>query len=564
MATPGVRVDEAIPAQLTPQDRNIWRQAFLDLDNGRTDPARQLLATATDHILAATLQARLWQRVAPGPADAEALRQWLLRHGAHPDAARVAAWARQLGMIELPMIAQPRPLRYRASTTGRAPVDRPRKADASDRNGAHIEALLAADKIDAAQESWRKAGDRLSPSLRANLAQNIAWRHYLAGNDPAAIAMGESAGLTQEESAARGYWIAGLAAWRSDDCNRAAAAFDQAARIATDFGRNERAASARFWASRAHLACGRPEMSAPRLQAAATQGESFYGLLAQRALGLPLTQDWQTPGYIRADWNTLSSQLGAQRASALVEIGQLGLADNELRHLAALGTAAEYEAVLRLAARLNLPATQYWLAHHPPQGVKSPMAARYPAPSWTPARGWRIDNALVFAHALQESRFMTDAVSRAGARGVMQLMPQTAAHLQRGRPADETQSLADPAFNIELGQAYLEQLRDSGITEGLLPKVIAAYNAGPGSVKKWNSTLRDKGDPLLFIESIPFRETRHYVETVLRNYWMYQMRNGQKPASLDAMAMGLWPRFPGLPGVLAVRRDSSGSVASAD
>ncbi len=53
-------------------------------------------------------------------------------------------------------------------------------------------------------------------------------------------------------------------------------------------------------------------------------------------------------------------------------------------------------------------------------------------------------------------------------------------------------------------------------TGGLLPKVIAAYNAGPGSVQKWNATVRDNGDPLLFIESIPFRETRHYVEVVLQ------------------------------------------------
>ena len=89
-------------------------------------------------------------------------------------------------------------------------------------------------------------------------------------------------------------------------------------------------------------------------------------------------------------------------------------------------------------------------------------------------------------------------------------------------------------------------------TAGLLPKVIAAYNAGPGSVQKWNATVRDNGDPLLFIESIPFRETRHYVEVVLKNYWMYQLRDGKVPPSIDALAAGKWPRFPGMAGPAGV------------
>jgi hypothetical protein len=87
----------------------------------------------------------------------------------------------------------------------------------------------------------------------------------------------------------------------------------------------------------------------------------------------------------------------------------------------------------------------------------------------------------------------------------------------------------------------------------MLPKVIAAYNAGPGSVQKWNNGgVRDNGDVLLFIESIPFRETRHYVEVVMRNYWLYQMKEAAqtpqraagRPQSIAAVAQNQWPRFP--------------------
>src|SRR3546814_6182202 len=88
--------------------------------------------------------------------------------------------------------------------------------------------------------------------------------------------------------------------------------------------------------------------------------------------------------------------------------------------------------------------------------------------------------------------------------------------------------------------------------------------AGPGSGKKWNEELRDGNDPLLFIESIPFVEPRHYVEVVLRNYWMYQQGVGADAESLDALAQGMWPRFPGLPGQSAIRVDPVRPVASAN
>src|SRR5204863_2701784 len=69
-----------------------------------------------------------------------------------------------------------------------------------------------------------------------------------------------------------------------------------------------------------------------------------------------------------------------------------------------------------------------------------------------------------------------------------------------------------PSVNMEIGQSYLEQLRDQPFTGGLLPKVIASYNAGPTPVANWNTMIKDGGDPLLYIESIPYWETRGYVD----------------------------------------------------
>jgi soluble lytic murein transglycosylase len=125
-------------------------------------------------------------------------------------------------------------------------------------------------------------------------------------------------------------------------------------------------------------------------------------------------------------------------------------------------------------------------------------------------------------------------------------------------------SLNSPSVNLEYGQSFIERIRDMSETGGLLPKVIAAYNAGPTPVGEWNAHVRDSGDPLLYIESIPYWETRAYVATVMRNYWMYQVKAGERTNSLTALSQGMWPRFPGLPGPVALRLDRSASVQAAE
>lgn len=126
----------------------------------------------------------------------------------------------------------------------------------------------------------------------------------------------------------------------------------------------------------------------------------------------------------------------------------------------------------------------------------------------------------------------------------MQVMPGTA-RLMDGQPVPLAR-LTTPSTNLEYGQRYLETLRDMKATGGLLPKVMAAYNAGPLPVERWNSQVQDNGDPLLFMESLPYYETRAYVNIVMRNYWMYELRDEGKADALTAMAQGKWPAFPTL------------------
>lgn len=427
--------------------------------------------------------------------------------------------------------------------------------------GQRVAPLLRGDQPSEAEAMVNEKLPDLSPEAQAEWLQRVAWSYYLTGDDASARRVADQARNGVGDWAVQASWVAGLAAWRQKDCLGAGQAFEEVSSRARD---PEMSAAGLYWASRADMVCNHPERVEARLRSAARMKETFYGLIAQAALGL-VDDSAGSVKLTANDWAAIGPIANVRRATALADIGETELADSMLRYQARIGLARDHESLIHLAARLNLPAAQIWLAQNGPSGAQLSAAARYPMPGWTPASGWQVDKALVFAHALQESHFRTDATSSAGARGVMQLMPATAQMVARhqGMSIDPS-SLGQPATSIALGQAYLRELADNASCGGLLPKVIAAYNAGPSSVANWNARGRNLADPLLFIESIPFSETRAYVAVVLRNYWMYQRQSGARPASLAAIAQGMWPRFPGLPGREAVRLTSWGATAAAD
>jgi soluble lytic murein transglycosylase len=317
-------------------------------------------------------------------------------------------------------------------------------------------------------------------------------------------------------------------------------------------------AAAHFWAARAYMATGEPQKIDGHLKTAARSPETFYGLLALQRLGIKARP---APA---AGIGMVEQLPNIRAALALAEIGEKDLADDLFRHQARIGSPRDHAALAELAGRLELPSTQLWLAQHGPAGATTSITARYPMPkTWRPEGGWRVDRSLVYAHALQESQFRSNVTSGAGAKGLMQVMPGTARDIARSR-GTVLGSLANPSTNLEYGQTFIETIRDQDVTGGMLPKVIAAYNAGPTPVGVWNARTRDNGDPLLYIESIPYWETRAYVTIIMRNYWMYQIQAGDDTTSMSALSQGMWPRFPGLPGARMVRLDRVGGVASAD
>jgi soluble lytic murein transglycosylase-like protein len=411
---------------------------------------------------------------------------------------------------------------------------------------AGCEAVLASD------------GQNLSGAALTEWRQRIAWSYYLNGDDSNARRLATLARTGEGDWRVQADWTLGLAAWRQRDYAAAAEAFVS---VAMRGGDPDILAGGHYWTARAEMAGGHFDKVQSRLRAAAHYGETFYGILAAQALGLRQLPPHELDGLTR-NWSRLSSIPNIRVAKALAEIGERDRASRLLRHQARLGRPDDHVFLASLAARLNLPETQLYLAHNGPAGAKPSASARYPTPDWSPNGGWRVEKSLVYAHALQESRFRPDVVSPAGAYGVMQVLPGTAQLIarRRGQPTPDRSLLLTPAVNLDFGQARLEQVRDYGATAGLLPKVIMGYNAGPGMLDEWNVRVKGGEDPLLFMESIPYWETRGYAVTVLRNYWMYQRNAGQDSPSLKALAQGMWPRFPGLPGAQAVRLERRAPV----
>lgn len=542
----------AVPTLLSQDDRTYYAQLFGAIDRQDWALVQQMLATREEGPLHAVARSEYYLAASSPKVDAQPLIALVQAAPDLPWAEQLSRLALKRGAAQLPTLpapqrlvalpSVPKRLRPRPVTDGTMPETIAAAIQERIRNDDPAAARALLDGVDAV----------LSSDARTEWRQKIGWSYYIENDDATARALSLSAAEGTGPWVAEAHWTAGLAGWRLNDCEGAATSFEKAAAGAANI---ELAAAAHYWASRAWLRCRAPEKVAAALRSAAVHHETLYGMMAAEALGLRNAQPQAPADFTNSDWQTLRSVSNVRIAVQLAEVGQSGLADEVLRYQARIGDPAHYGPLSRLARDLGLPAAQLWMAYNAPRGAQPDAMARFPAPKWTPANGWKVDPALLFAHSLQESNFRTSAVSPAGATGLMQVRPGTARDIARTTPAlaGQDRLLVQPEVNMGFGQSYLEMLRENPATGGLLPKVMAAYNAGPLPVARWNSEIRDLGDPLLWMESIPYWETRGYVNIVMRNYWMYEKQAGATSESRAGLVQGLWPKFPGLTGAGSLR-----------
>ena len=543
------------PNVLSAQEKAIFTAIYDTIRAEKWDEAARMIDAAPQSPMSAMARAELF--IAPNSPKVEAEQLQALLEAAPylPQAEQLATMARKRGLEMLPE----RPGIRRFSWLGGAPKRDLPANKASDSIRAELQVFIKNDQPFAAELFLESKAFELSPEALTELRYRVAWSYYIENDDASAKRLSAVAQVAGGEWGTQASWVLGLASWRLGDYAEAYNAFDHVGRLANN---DDLKAAGLFWGARAAMAAKQPQYMQSKMQKAAQLSETFYGLLASEALGMePIAR--KVAKVVKLDWASLKNQPNAVLAVSLAEIGQNKLADSARRHQARIGDVQQHANLSQLAGSLNLASTQFWFGHYGPSRDQSNATARYPLPKWEPTGGWRVTPSLIYAHTLQESNFRTDVISPAGARGLMQVRPGTAQDLARARGAFFTASELDrPSINLEYGQSYLEKLRDLPTTGGLLPKVIAAYNAGPSPVARWNSEIRDNGDPLLFIESIPYWETRGYVAIILRNYWMYEMRENRASGSLKGLAQYMWPKFPDANGVVTARRMTGGVIAA--
>ena len=524
------------PSIVIPKD---WRGVFDAIDAGNWASARAGIATLPQNILTPVAKAELYTAKNSPVVDLASVQALLAEAPDLPQADQLARMAMTRGATTAPLIVPTKPLmnlgsapvRYRAKPVTGEPL--------ADELRALLDPLVKANDAAGAEAQLLTYAPQLSMEARAEAAQRVAWAYYVNGLDMDARRVADTwrQGATGDW-APQAAWVSALASWRLNDCESASRAFQQTAQLAQQ---RELRAGAYYWAARSEQACRRPRSVAPLLKAAASSAESFYGLLARETLGME-TKLSPDP-HVSRDPN-IEQIPNVRRAMELVRIGEPALAEELLRHQAKIGSPSEHHALIQLAKKLDLPAAQLWLANNGQYGAIADAADRYPNPAWTPLNGWRIDPALAYGHIVQESAFRRSVISPANAVGLMQVLPTTAELVARNRGVPYSRStLTDPKMNLEFGQSFIEMMRGNSGTAGQLPRVIASYNAGPLPVARW-SAINDKGDPLLWVESIPYWETRYYVPSVLRNMWVYQGLNNHDAPTLKAMAEHRWPSFP--------------------
>lgn len=367
----------------------------------------------------------------------------------------------------------------------------------------------------------------------------LAFSYFLDGMDDKALAQTTAAIKRSGKQIPLAYWTAGLAHWRQGNIAAAEENFKQAAHHPR--AKELTKAAAAFWTARALLKQGKYAEVGTYLEQAAAYPRTFYGLLGMRSLGQNLEHVWDAPQTSQDDITGDFSHPALERFYALKQIGQTDWADKELAQLY-FSADAEGQSVLTLISQKNGFDNELLQVC----GIVSTADGnmRYPAPNWTPLNGWQLDKALVYAFVRQESCFNARAKSKVGALGLMQIMPDTGKELARRLNCQWSETAAkEPAFNLALGQTYLQQLMRLPAVQNNLIYMAVAYNAGPGNLIKWKKQMNYPDDPLLFIESIPSKETRTFVERIIVNYWIYSALMGGDLSGLDQTIAGHFPVY---------------------
>ena len=563
----GSNADVALPEPLSPSDAVAIRRIMALQDRGNLTEAGQLVANLENPILMGTILAQRylgrfhrstmrelgdWLTLYADLPDAPAVHALFLKRrppGVSPGAAFGASLGAALGAASW-TTTPPRPI------SGQPPASPDREAGADDldadiwpfpRNASLDRAIIERARAGETKAALRLIAEIRRPDrsyaglLRAEVARELFFRNEDA--EALRVALMAMRDVPRANQIALAGHIGGLAAWRMGWKTQARGLFEQAAQAGLASGRDRAAAA--FWAARANRAIGDWRAEEAWLHRSAAEPRTLHGLLARHALGQETGIASSNALLTPADLDAVAATAGGWRAFALLQVGQHQRAEEELRGLwPRLREDRIFARSLLLVASAtgsrDFAARIAGLMRDGADNARGDMW--FAVPTLRPTGGFTVDPALIYALTRLESNFDTQAVSPAGARGLMQIMPVTAQYVSGDSDLGNVR-LHEPALNLRLGQKYLHYLASVNAVGNDLLRVLASYNTGPSNFLRRTGNLRDMGDPLLFIEAIPVPETRAFVVRALTYTWLYAARLHLPAPSLEALADGVFPPF---------------------
>jgi len=412
----------------------------------------------------------------------------------------------------------------------------------------------------AMMDSVKQLGERYEQSVWRLKALITAGNRYLLTNDRdkyTPLFKAASDTFASDSSTAYCHWKVTWDAWLGDKPERETLLKEQVERYPDD----ARASTALYFLGRLAEKNNKPaEARAWYEKLSAQYPHYFYGVLARDRMKTPevaaavadepvrswlQTIDWPKQRDLSAADANAATRLRIERFRLLNEAGVPDLAEAELRFGAKTGNEQPALLAVELARSAPSPSRALRLMKSLSGDYLAMPIDRAPMKFWQmlfplpykdvlfrSARVHSLDPYQVAGLIRQESEFNPGAKSHANAYGLMQLIPSTGRMMGRRQGVRvRTAALFDPNMNIRLGTEYLRGQLDSW--SGDWTQTLAAYNAGPGRVREWLSWSNYR-EPAEFVESIPFSETREYVQAVLRNADMYRAIYGGRRAAIDS------------------------------
>jgi soluble lytic murein transglycosylase-like protein len=539
-------------------DASRYRVIFNLQTAGDWRAADKIISLLDDKLLLGHVLAQRYLHPTKYRSRYKELKAWLKKYSDHPQARRLYSLAikRKPKNWKLPV----KPSSWKRRGSGYSNVNLGYKIFSDKKNltrGQHQKRRQLANQMRYyLRKGWTKSYKKLVRSDRVKklfhsveldrTKAHLAAGYYADGRDQWAYNWSTAAVKRSGKFLPEGHWIAALSAWRLARFETAHKHFRAVAN--SSYSSPWLLTAGAFWAARSSIKIRKPVLYNKYLAQASAYPRTFYGMLARRLLGLEFKYNW-APLPIEIDaLSELRNAPGGLRAVSLLKIGLDRRAESELRMLFSSDKPELARAMLALADRANMPSLTMRIGSMlVASGSSLYDSSAYPAPELAILNGVIIDPALILALIRQESRFNPKAKSHRGARGLLQLMPMTASFIAKDRRLQTNKKnrdlLFDPETNLYLGQKYISILMNEKQVKGDLFRMLVAWNGGPGNLSRWSRDVAYNDDPLLFIESIPSKETRIFVERVLANYWIYKSRFNKPTPSLDLVAQGKWPGY---------------------